>query len=336
MRASSIVRAFKEKYLGKTDVLSPGFFEDYESELKRFTKETDLSDYRYCYSEPGTYPLKKGDHKFYRALKKAKVPLGVFYRDACWKFGIWSPRMLRCGKEKFLKKYEKDLKIYDKYCDTVFFPTESFSDEISLKVRKEILPPGAFTHNLPSASGYEKKALIYVGGLNDRFGYDIILKIFDQLKNIEKFRMIIICRKSELEGSEKKRIEELDKDKVLFASSDFSGISKYYEKASVALIPRKTDNYYNHIAFPVKLPEYLSFGLPVVCTSCKEQKKFVNENGYGKACETVEDIISSVKSLVEDENLYSRFFNNIKDTFAESHSWRSRVDKIEAILTERL
>ena len=89
--------------------------------------------------------------------------------------------------------------------------------------------------------------------------------------------------------------------------------------------------YYNLI--PVKLFEYLSFGIPVIVTDCNEMGRFVEKNECGLVCkDTPKSLADSILRLTNNFGLYEYFSKNTKKTILNGNLWEDRAKKVESIL----
>ena len=128
-----------------------------DNRLKRISNiETLLNEkeFNYCYIELPTTPITfKQDLQLIKKIKKQGIKVGGFYRDFYWKYpNIWNVYGIR--KFYLLMKYKRELKIFEKYFDVLFFPTEgsihTFKKYEALKnVKTAALPPGIdFAHEV--------------------------------------------------------------------------------------------------------------------------------------------------------------------------------------------
>ena len=79
---------------------------------------------------------------------------------------------------------------------------------------------------------------------------------------------------------------------------------------------------------PVKLFEYLSRGLPVVTTRCKETAQFVTENGFGVVSDgTPEAFAQAVVSLFDDPAKMRALRENAISVLKSRNLWQHRAQK---------
>ncbi|SVA47355.1 uncharacterized protein METZ01_LOCUS100209, partial [marine metagenome] len=74
----------------------------------------------------------------------------------------------------------------------------------------------------------------------------------------------------------------------------------------------RTDEKVSRGAFPVKIYEYIAFGIPIIVTPISEAGKFVEKNiiGYQYSHEQIDDILSTIIDLKENINNLQRLSEN--------------------------
>lgn len=91
------------------------------------------------------------------------------------------------------------------------------------------------------------------------------------------------------------------------------------------MIPRPK-SLYNDLAMPVKLFEYLSYGLPIVTTNCTEMANFVSHNQVGLIAEdSAPSLADRILQLVEDKALYDQLRRNVRQTLENGNLWTDRA-----------
>jgi len=86
--------------------------------------------------------------------------------------------------------------------------------------------------------------------------------------------------------------------------------------------------------FGLPVLEAMACGCAVVATDCGGPRDIINdgENGFLVQVGNVEQIVSKVKSLLDDAELRRQFTRNSKDTVSK-FSWENSIDKLEETLS---
>jgi glycosyltransferase involved in cell wall biosynthesis len=291
---------------------------------KTFSRKLDWGNYDFCYSEPANSPLHPVyDYPFILNIRKHDVPFAVFYRDTYWKFpNHFSKEGIE--KQAYLAAHYTECKIYSELADIVFFPSE-FAAEISFSATAtDTLPPGC--NPADPIQNENINEIIYVGGISDRYGIDNLVQLMRHLEHTN-ISLNLVCRKSEYNGlvdKKKKKIQNLSIN-VFHKSGD--ELIPLYEKSDIGLIPIK-DSFYNNMAMPVKLFEYLSFGLPIVATNCKKISEFIQHTNCGRVCEEDPELLAdNIEYLCNNAELTRELSNNSYRA-AKSNTWIDRAQKV--------
>lgn len=284
-----------------------------------------------CYVEPPSGPFFNFcDHLLLLYLKARHVPIGLFYRDAYWKFADWW--QIKGAKRFFLTQMQRfDLFIFRRVCKIVYFPTKTMADLFDLP-RKDVLPPAGNDLVLPPHP-FTGQAL-YVGGVSLFYGTDTMLKAFSLLNGPmgRRINLTVVCREKEM-GGFFKPYQNAPWLHIAHASGD-EALRPYYEACDFALYPSRSDKYMD-FCMPVKLFEYLSRGLPVVATSCLETAAFVRKNGFGAVAEcNPESLANVIAALCDDPARLKQYRENAVGALRGGNLWKHRVEKIVADLTE--
>lgn len=320
VRPYRMYEAFREK--GYDVLLISG---DLQSRKDSFKKAGDkIGRCKFCYIEPSTYPVHPYDYIIYTAVYRRKVPIGVFYRDAYYRFPEWWGKS---GYKKYelLLRYKADWTLFRSLAKAIFFPTETMAGYFNFDTRVP-LPPGA-EEKFINRKKETVDTAVYVGGMSERYGGKLLLESFREINRSRKLALNLVCRRDErvfTEGYE---------DDPWLNIYHVSGreLDEVYEKSDFAVIPI-LKNDYNDFAMPVKLFEYLSYGLPVVSTDCLEMARFINDNGVGiVAGDNTERFAAALEKMSGDTVLYESLRRNVTDA-VNKNLWIHRVETIENTL----
>lgn len=278
----------------------------------------------FCYVEPPSGPFfNLCDHLLLLRLWANGVPIGLFYRDAYWKFADWwgvnGPK--RWG---LTLMHWFDLLIFRIACTVLFFPTQSMADLFAFP-RKAVLPPAGMELTVPLHTPTGKA--LYVGGVSHFYGTDMLLNAFAILN--EELRkpvhLTVVCREKEMDDFFEPYLGRTWLT-VLHRSGD-TALAPLYAESDVALYPSRPDRYMD-FCMPVKLFEYLSRALPVVCTDCTEAAKFVRENGVGVVTPyNPREYALAVAALFDEPERLRALRTHCVDVLREKHLWKHRAEQ---------
>jgi glycosyltransferase involved in cell wall biosynthesis len=294
-----------------------------------------VASFSFCYAEPSTYPLNPFiDYTFYLALKARRIPIGLFYRDAYWKF---ADRFHYHGPKKWLLlcRYWSDMFFLPKVVSAFFFPSKMMASLFRFSKPKFVLPPGGHISYKSEQAQFPSKIerAIYVGGVSHTYGTNLLLEAFDLINRERKLDLELVCRKDEY-ISLRPIFEKYGEAEWLHVHHLWGkSLGQVYHRSDIAVVPVRKGAY-NDLAMPVKLFEYLSYGLPIVTTNCTEMADFVRRNRTGIV---VQDnplsLAEGVLRIVRDQDLYRELKSNAKRTLENGNLWTDRAEQVAEYLT---
>ena len=301
--------------------------------VMEFARNRKLDRYLFCFSELSPYPVHPIiDYAFYLLLWVNKVPTGIYYTDAYWKFpNLFAQPGFR--RLLLLLRYRFDLLVFSRAASLFFFPTGAMADVFPLRCPKVVLPFGGKVLFPGSRTRPEIDTAIYVGGISHRYGAAVLLGAFDLINESTRLDLELVCRE-----------DELEREQAVFAPYSSArwlhihhlggdALHGVYHKSDLAIIPL-LKNVYNDIVIPVKMFEYLSHGLPIVATNCTEIANFITHNGVGLVAEdNVESLTEKILQLVRDRDLYEELKRNVRCTLENGNLWTDRARLVAQQLT---
>lgn len=282
----------------------------------------------FCYVEPPAGPMFCfGDHLLLFQLKRMKIPLAVFIRDAFWKvpetWGAATPKRLIL---ELMSRF--DWMVYNRTVNTFYFPSRRMADLFPTRCKKMILPPGGvlLAGPLQPPAGTDRLSLIYVGAIADRYGSEILFQAFRLvLAANSKIDLHIVCRRDEwdrLDSSSK------DLDHMLVHHIQGAELGELYRLCDIALVPIRKSSYMD-FAIPVKLYEYISYHLPVVVTDCAEMAEFVSRQDIGLVTASeAAAFAAGILNLAGDQALRAHYRARAAETLLTGHLWTDRARQI--------
>lgn len=278
------------------------------------------------------------DLKLLKLLKRRNIPIGLFYRDAYWKFPDFEVSKSLKDKIRFrivCKMQQRDWKVFWNTCKCIYFPSNLLG---SYFVKENILtlPPGC---NLEEATEQREdkdiKCAIYVGGATEQYGIFLLLDSFNSINANEiKVRLICVCPKEQwnlmpLRYRQYKKKPWME----IYHLSSGDGLDSVYRKTDFAVIPRLKSPY-TDLSMPVKLFEYLSKCKPIISTNCVESAEFIKKNGIGIIVEDNQDsLVNGINEVISNSSKYKMLVENCISVRLKN-SWEERVKKVVSDLIE--
>ena len=256
----------------------------------------------YCYIELPTTPITfKKDLELIKKIRSKGIKIGIYYRDFYWKYpNIWQAKGIK--KLYYTLKYKRELTIFKKCADVIFFPTEqailnfqSFEDMRGIHLAA--LPPGM---EIVETVNYRiTNNLIYVGGISNLYRIELFLEALKRVnENGLKINLTLVCRLEELQRR-KAIIEPYLKLPWLniIHTSDPKELKELYKKADMGISSLAQSDYAD-MSMPIKLGEYLANGLPIIATASKEIANMIKEYKCGVVCDfDVKDIQNKIEEI---------------------------------------
>lgn len=289
----------------------------------RFFKDIRKNKYDFCYIEPPAGPIfNLCDHMLFVYISKIKkIPMGLFYRDAYWKFADWYN--IKGIKKHIINTMHKfDWFIISNSCKTIYFPTKMMGDLFEFK-HKEPLPP-ACEKIVIDTETKNSVELIYVGGVSEQYGGQLLLETLCKVNEVKEMNLHLVCRKEEKD----KLIKYEDKPWLKVYHSSGDELKEIYKKANLAIIPRKVD-FYMDFSMPVKLFEYISYEIPIISTQCKEVANFIRTNDIGRISnDNIDSLYQCLLDItIEDIDKYTENIKSVKN----NNTWNKRIEQISQL-----
>ena len=281
----------------------------------------------FCYIESPTYPiLNHCDYVLIETLHKRKIPTAYFYRDFYRRFPALFPRrkgLLNQMKEAYLDYLQWRTDKVLENVDIVYFPSPYCFPYFHYENMKA-LPPAGKAQFLESKG--VKKTCIYVGGLSERYGTELLFNTFALLnRNGYQYRLILVGRVNDIKVYEK-RIADFPWIEACHASG--TELRRLYAQADIGLLPLKPIEY-GDFAVSVKLFEYLGYGLPVVSTDVKAMNDLITENMFGMTTPyDPNEFGAAIRHMLDNPTVLAEYRKHIKECLTQKHLWVHRVDQI--------
>lgn len=141
-----------------------------------------------------------------------------------------------------------------------------------------------------------KKAVLYTGTLNYKYGIDNLLKAFKLINRVHY--ELWICGSGEAKD-EIIKISELDKRIKYFGYVSKKEVYELQQKTTVLINPRKNEGEYTKYSFPSKTMEYMLSGKPVLMYKLDGIPNEYDQYLYYIKGDTPEDMADCIVSICE-------------------------------------
>lgn len=345
VRPTQLLNAFhqlaEEKNMECIEII--GSSQERKQKLNDLYQNVDPSQIEFCYMENQTIPiwLTDSDHlprapfldlNFMKFLKKNDIPLGIFYRDVYWKFK--QHYQVSFGiKQAMISLFHLELLMYKRYAKKIFLPSTEMNKYLSVPGEQlSTSPPGG--KKIQKMARFQEGApnAVYVGGINPRYGIYEVLKAFRSINSSDtRISLSLVCRKHEFDTYRSLMEEYLEAEWLTIHHAHGEQLTPIYEKADFGIVTLQKE-VYNDFAVPVKLFEYLSYGLPVLATNCNALERIVKEDSLGVIVpDNSKDIEIGILELL-DENKRSAFKKQVELALQTKHLWIHRAEDIRSAL----
>ena len=219
--------------------------------------------------------------------------------------------------------------------DGVIAVTGTILDDFNCK-RKSLIMEGGISQDLfrvdyVRSNTNELFKLLYVGALDRLNGVDLLLEAFS--KNTNPNLRLIIAGQGELRNL----VEEAaiaDSRIEFFGIIPHAKVIELYKEISLLICLRITKKIHTGYFFPSKLIEYLSTGIPILCTNLKTWNFNLNDFCYVIKDETVDAIDMSINDCIAQHNFLITKAKLGKSYVREEMLWNIQGKKISTFLTK--
>ncbi|MBS4206755.1 glycosyltransferase [Bacillus sp. FJAT-50079] len=324
-----------------------GTSKERKEKLKRLYQMVNPKDILFCYMENQTIPIWLSDpshipmrplldYQFMRYLKKNHIPLGIFYRDIYWKFTDMYKVKNKLVTKIMISLFHYEFKMFEHFAKKIFLPSIEMNKYLKLSQDKvDISPPGGVDKvNMLKLNHDQNVTAIYVGGIHPRYG---IYEVLEALSNLNESKtlieLILVCRKNELQENLYLMTPFLKRPWLKIHHEHGEKLDALYGKADFGIVTLQK-NVYNDFAVPVKLFEYMSYGLPVVSSNCTALQSIVKKDKIGYVTE--DNVTSIEQGLMEimNDKMRELYRENVIHVLHSKHLWLKRVESIYHSLVE--
>ncbi len=156
--------------------------------------------------------------------------------------------------------------------------------------------------------------VLYMGNIASWFDQELVIQAAKRLKDIS----FVIIGPSLVDISAMASVENIH----ILGARRYNDLPAYVTNANVGIIPFKI-NELVHSINPIKLYEYMSAGLPVVCTDWEEMRQIASPAFLGKDAVSFCDAIKKALKIKDKNEIIS---------FAGQNSWQSKFKTIKELI----
>jgi glycosyltransferase involved in cell wall biosynthesis len=342
VRPLQMVRAFEA--LGYSIDFATGYIQERKKRMREIKKKIRSGKrYDFVYAENSNLPNSVSptervpihflmDYSFFRTCNKHDIPIGLFYRDIYWAFGIFgktrNPFLQRLAKTL----YRYDLRIYSKTLKKMYLPSEKVGEFVPIvdsALFKALPPGGTFSIN-PSSKILSEKGMLrlfYVGGFGGDYDMHVLFEVVSRMPNVE---LTICTREHEW---------KLHEAEYPIPSSNISIVHLFGSKMEESLLKHDIALLYvqpipyREIAMPIKLFEYIGLNKPIIASKGTLAADFVSEHGLGWA---VDYDAESLEALLNNLATTPKMIDDAVERIAgikDQHTWKARALQVVSDLT---
>ncbi len=186
----------------------------------------------------------------------------------------------------------------------------------------------------------------YVGGISEVRG---IMTILDSINNLKKtFPSIKVLLLGPILSKDfnEKILYTIKKNNLVENISipgfvNYNKISDYYNNIKIGLIPLQEVKKYSE-AIPIKLFEYMNFGLPIIASNLKNTCRYIVENNVGYCIEANNPKIlaDKISFLLNNPDLMEKYAKNGMKAVDEKYNWsimeKKYIGIIDSLLNENI
>jgi len=129
----------------------------------------------------------------------------------------------------------------------------------------------------------------------------------------------------------------LEQNIILFSAVDYNKISQFYNKSRVGLVtlfPNKTFE----ISMPIKIFEYMAFGLPIIGSNFGHIKEYIEEDNCGIIVNPLDaiEISKAMTELLTNRKKYDLYSKNGREATLNKYKWDLEFDRLIGYYTKLL
>lgn len=349
VRPSKLYKAFVR--LGYDVELVAGFAAERKRAFARVKARVEAGEkFDFLYAEPPTTPVPLNephhlpthpfmDYEFLMFCHENEIPIVLFYCDVQWRLPGYAARV---GWWKYLASlpfFHLDLMVYRRLVDALLVPDLGMLRQVSgwatSKTHWASIPGFDSTENTPLRLAMPADAplrLLYVGGVTPPV-YDLtpLLEASAWAKNQGvRHELTLCCRQPEWEQRRNVYERFLGDHVTVVHNRDRQELLEMYARHDISVMPYGTTN--SDWAMPVKFPEAIGAGLPVLAGEGTAVAKMVAEQDIGWSVDAGKTELADLLRRLDRTEL-DRVRANVQ-AVRPRYDWAERAREIAAVAQE--
>ncbi len=183
---------------------------------------------------------------------------------------------------------------------------------------------------------------IYLGTITEQRG---ILKIIESVniskKKHQNIKVAIVGKYSPINFKEKLQqyitTNNLINNVTLFDPIPYTKVSDFYNDSKVGIVIWQPLNTFK-ICMPIKVFEYMAFGLPIIGSNFGHIKSYIEKDNSGIVVDATnpKEIALAMNELLEDEDKLKLFSENGRKATLKKYKWDFEFDRLVGFYTKFL
>jgi glycosyltransferase involved in cell wall biosynthesis len=183
---------------------------------------------------------------------------------------------------------------------------------------------------------------IYCGGITELRGAFKIIKATEiALKKMPNIKVVLLGKYSpatlKKDLQDYININKLQKNVELLSEVSYSEVSKFYNKSKIGLVTLLRSRTFE-ISMPIKVFEYMAFGLPIIGSNFGHIKKYIEKENCGITVDpdNPENIANAMIELLTNEKKYEIYSKNGRRATLAKYKWDIEFNRLLDFYTKAL
>lgn len=229
------------------------------------------------------------------------------YLDRVYKFIPFDKSIFDCpdvhrGEFRKNKNWIKKFDLVFTNTNAVYCYAKKYNDNV-----KSVSSGYLKNYRLPKLNFKNKDSVLFLGGISQRIDYDLLIHVVDKLPSV-KFYFIgeIYLNKYYKERTDVNRLKKWNKiltypNAYYLGSYTDEKLKSELSKFKIGIIPYYTSNVFDYYSNPIKLYEYLRYGMYVISTPLPNVLSIKN-NLPVYISKTPNDFVNKIKTVLQKNN----------------------------------